>query len=42
MNTSLGYTLFELNSRSYFCISYKKDINSYSKLRIAKEVSSKL
>ena len=36
-NTSTGHTPFELNCGYHPCVSYKKDINPYSKLKSAEE-----
>ena len=41
-NASTGYIPFNLNCRYHSCISYKKNLDSRSKSRIAKEFSSKL
>ena len=40
-NTSISYTFFEFNYGYYPCISYAKNLNFYSKLKIAKKLSSK-
>lgn len=36
-NVSIGYTLFELNFGYHPCVSYKKDVNLYSKSKSADE-----
>ena len=41
-NVSTGFTPFELNCGYHPWVSYKKDLDLHSKLRIAKELSSKL
>ena len=41
-NASTGLTLFEFNCRYYPRVSYKEDLNPRSKLKTAKELSSKL
>ena len=33
-NASIVYIFFELNCKYYLCISYKKDFNPLSKLKI--------
>ena len=41
-NTSTGHTLFELNCRYHFCISYKEDLDPRLKSKIVEKLSSKL
>lgn len=41
-NSSTGYIPFKLNCHYYFCISYKKDINPYSKLKSADKLLTEL
>ena len=41
-NISIGYTLFELNCSYHPCMSYKKNIDLYSRLKTANELLGKL
>ena len=41
-NSSTGHILFELNCGYHPCVSYKKDLDPYSKSKIVEELSSKL
>ena len=41
-NVSTGHTLFELNCGYHPCISYKEDVDLYSKSKSADELSSEL
>ena len=41
-HASMGYTPFELNCRYYPCVSYKEDINPYSRFKAANELTKKL
>ena len=41
-NTSTGHTFFKFNCNYHFCVFFKEDTNLYSKLKIAKRLSSKL
>ena len=41
-NVNIGYMLFEFNCGYHLYIFYKKDFDSRSKLKIVKELSSKL
>ena len=41
-NISIGHMSFKLNCGYHFCIFYKENLNSYSKLRIAEKLFSKL
>lgn len=41
-NINTGYNLFEFNCGYYLHISYKKDVNPRSKLKLAKKLSNKL
>ena len=41
-NANTGYLSFKLNYKYYFYIFYKKDLNFYLKLKIAKKLSFKL
>ena len=41
-NASTGHTLFKLNYSYYLCVFFEEDTNLCSKLKTAKELSSKL
>lgn len=41
-NTIIGYMPFELNCSYYFQMSYKKDVDSYSKFKFVNKLSAKL
>lgn len=41
-NASIGHILFELNCGYHLYISYNKDIDSYSRLKLTKKLLSKL
>lgn len=41
-NTSTSHTFFQFNYGYYFCISYKKNLDFYTKLKIMKKLSFKL
>ena len=41
-NASIGHTLFELNCGYHSCVSYKKDLDTCSKLKTVEELSSEL
>lgn len=41
-NASTGYALFELNCDYHFCVSYKEDIDLYSKSKLANKLLSQL
>ena len=41
-NASTGYTFFELNCNYYFQMSYKNDVNSCSKSKLADKLLAKL
>ena len=41
-NANTGHTPFKLNCGYYPCVSYKENLNSQSKLKSVKKLSSKL
>lgn len=41
-NTSTGHTLFELNSWFYLLVSFKEDLNPYSRSHMANKLADKL
>lgn len=41
-NASTGHISFELNCYYYPCVSYKKDINPYSKSKSADKISNEI
>ena len=41
-NTSIGYTPFELNCGFHLKVPYKEDVDSYSKLKTADQLPTKL
>lgn len=40
-NINIAYTLFEFNCKYYFCISYKKNINFWSKFKAVNKMLAK-
>lgn len=42
MNAKTGHIFFELNCGYLLCVFYKKDLNIRLKLKVVKELSSKL
>lgn len=41
-NANTGYISLELNFDYHFCVSYKKNINLYSKSKLTNDLASKL
>ena len=41
-NAGTDHTLFKLICRCHFCVFYKEDLNSYSKLKTAEKLFSEL